>query len=143
MKNLLLLIPMFAGLIYHLGQKKIRPDLPPYFVFTIIYFLSMAIMFVSGRVTNTNFLFEIKSLSLKDFFYLLLVSIGVIGIELGFLLVYRADFSISYAALIVNIGLGILLLMAGLFLFKENLNLIQLMGVIICLIGIYLIKAFN
>ena len=97
-------------------------------------------MFVSGKMTNTNFLYEIKSLSVNDIFYLLLVSLGVIGIELGFLLVYRTGFSISYAALIVNIGLGILLLLAGLILFKENLNFIQLMGVVICLIGIYLIK---
>lgn len=140
MKYLLVLIPMFSGVIYHLGQKKIREDISPFIIFTIIYMISMLVMFLMGLLGNEKILPTIKSLSHYDWGYLILVAFGVIGIELGFLLVYRSGLPITTSALVTNTGLGLILLAVGVVMFKEFITYKQGIGVAFSLLGIYLLK---
>lgn len=68
------------------------------------------------------------------------LSLSVVGIEVGFLLAYRAGWQISKAPL-VSTALGTLVLVpAGVLLFSERLSLSQAAGVGLCLLGLVLIN---
>ncbi|KPV49395.1 hypothetical protein SE17_32865, partial [Kouleothrix aurantiaca] len=68
------------------------------------------------------------------------LALAVVGIELGFLLAYRAGWGISVAALVTNVAVTILLVPFGLALFAETLAWTQVAGIAICLLGLLLMN---
>lgn len=53
---------------------------------------------------------------------------------------YRNGWTISTAGLVANITVAVLLLFIGLLLYKENINIYQIIGTILCISGLLLIK---
>jgi multidrug transporter EmrE-like cation transporter len=68
------------------------------------------------------------------------VGLTVVGIEIGFLLMYRAGWNISVGALVVNIGATLMLIPIGLLFFKEQLTPLNVLGVVVCMIGLVMIN---
>lgn len=64
----------------------------------------------------------------------------VVGLEVGYLFVYRAGWKISNASVVANIGLACVLLIVGYFLYRENVSIRQIFGIIVCMIGLILIN---
>ncbi len=140
MKWLSLLVPVICGTFYHLGQKKLRADLSPFILFSIIYFISMALMFLTGVIqSNTSFLTSLRSLSVGDWRDIAFISLGIIGIELGFLFVYRLGLPLNSSALIVNGLMGMSLLLIGVFFAGEKINTTQFIGLAFTIIGMGLV----
>ena len=54
---------------------------------------------------------------------------------------YRAGWKISVASLVMNIALACVLLAVGLLVYHETVSLRQGLGVLVCLVGIYLVGA--
>lgn len=65
----------------------------------------------------------------------------IVGLEFGNICVYRAGWRISVASLIMNITLACMLLFVGLLLYHETVSLRQGVGILVCLVGIYLVGA--
>ncbi|MDN5308232.1 MAG: hypothetical protein PWP16_1595, partial [Eubacteriaceae bacterium] len=63
-----------------------------------------------------------------------------VGIELGYLFLYRSGFKISSSSLIANITVAILLIIIGVFLYHEQISIKQLLGISLCLGGLLLVK---
>jgi multidrug transporter EmrE-like cation transporter len=68
------------------------------------------------------------------------LGIAIIGLELGFLLAYRAGWNISLAGLVSNVIVGLVLLPVGLLLFQEKLTPLNLAGVVVCIAGLVMIN---
>ena len=64
----------------------------------------------------------------------------IVGLELGYIFAYRAGWKVSSASLVANIGLAIVLIFVGAVLYGENITLKQLMGILICCVGLFLIN---
>lgn len=69
----------------------------------------------------------------------LAIALAVVGIELGFLLAYRAGVNVGSAALAVNVCSALVLIPLGLWLFKEHLTPAKLAGVALSLGGLALV----
>lgn len=65
----------------------------------------------------------------------------IVGLEVGNICVYRAGWKISVASLVMNISLACVLLFVGLLLYHETVSLRQGIGILVCLVGIYLVGA--
>ncbi len=65
---------------------------------------------------------------------------AIVGIELGYILMYRNGWEISSAALVANIIVAVLLLLIGFLFYKDVITGIQLLGAILCIVGLLLIK---
>ena len=65
----------------------------------------------------------------------------VVGLEFGYIHVYRAGWNVNTAPLVANICLACALLFVGFLLFHETLTLRQLLGVAVCVGGLVLITA--
>jgi drug/metabolite transporter (DMT)-like permease len=65
---------------------------------------------------------------------------AIVGIELGFLLAYRAGWPISEMSLISTLFVVLVLLPIGLLFFKEKLSPMNIVGVLICIIGLVMVN---
>jgi drug/metabolite transporter (DMT)-like permease len=65
---------------------------------------------------------------------------AIFGLELGFLLAYRAGWNISLGAAVSNVVVAIVLVPVGLLAFRERLSATNVIGVAVCLIGLMLIN---
>ncbi len=68
------------------------------------------------------------------------LGVVIIGLEVGYLLAYRAGWQISLAAVFSNVATGLILLPIGFLLFKEKLTATNAIGILVCIVGLYLIN---
>ena len=67
------------------------------------------------------------------------LGIAIIGLEFGYICIYRAGWKIGVASLVANISLACVLLIVGYFFYKEVITLKQLFGMGVCALGLMLI----
>ena len=122
---------------YHLAQKSIPKDLNPFHATMFAY----AVGFVLCGICALGYPGK-KSVidSLRESNWaVIVVGVGAVCIELGFLLAYRAGWRISVAGLATNVAGTLLLVPIGILLFKEHLSLRNVIGVIFCVLGLILV----
>ncbi|MDZ7632163.1 MAG: hypothetical protein U5K74_12670 [Gemmatimonadaceae bacterium] len=69
----------------------------------------------------------------------ILVALGAVAIELGFLLVYRAGWAISVAPLLANSLVALVLLGIGAVAFREPITMARAAGIVLCVVGLWLV----
>ncbi|NYE56386.1 EamA family transporter [Carboxydothermus ferrireducens] len=130
-------LTIFSNIIYHVTQKLIPPKANPFLVLTSTYltaaFLSLLLSPVSKG--KAKFVFELSKLNWVGF----ALGIAIFGLELGFLLAYRAGWKISTAALFSNAAVSLFLIPIGILFFGEKLTVTKVLGIIFCLIGLWLL----
>ena len=66
--------------------------------------------------------------------------IAVVGLDVGFLMLYRTGFDVSLGQILTQSGAALILLVAGVALFREKLSVANLAGVALCVVGFWLIN---
>jgi len=127
-----------SGVFYQLFQKLISPTINPALSLVCSYLAAIllsSVLFVfiplKGPLSN-----EIKNINAYSF----LLAIPIIGIELGYLLLYRAGGKLSYSSALVSSMVTILLVIIGMILFKEKINIKKIAGILLCMSGIVLLN---
>ena len=69
----------------------------------------------------------------------LVLSIAIVGLEAGYVFLYRAGWKVSVGAMTANICLAIALLAIGALLYKESITPRQVLGICVCGVGLFLI----
>jgi drug/metabolite transporter (DMT)-like permease len=64
----------------------------------------------------------------------------IVGLEFGFIMLYRVGWNINLGSLVCNIALAVILIAVGYFLYKEHLTLSQLTGIALCIAGLVFIN---
>ena len=64
---------------------------------------------------------------------------SVLALEYGYIMIYRAGWQVSAASIVANISLACVLVFVGLLLYKETITLRQLIGMVVCCVGLVLI----
>ena len=68
------------------------------------------------------------------------LALAIVGLEVGYVFVYRAGWAVSTASVVANIGLACVLLVVGYFLYRENVSMQQILGIFVCMFGLILIN---
>lgn len=68
------------------------------------------------------------------------LGIAVVGLEAGFVLLYRAGWNISTGQVITSVLLAVVLIFVGKFFFHEPFTVKKFFGIALCMIGLYLIN---
>lgn len=69
----------------------------------------------------------------------LALAVSVFMIELGFLLMYRSGWNLSTGNLITGVIINLALVGLGVFLLREHLSAVNLIGIALCIIGVALV----
>lgn len=64
---------------------------------------------------------------------------AIVGLELGYICLYRAGWKVSLGSLVANICLACALLAVGALLYHESISLRQLAGMAVCAAGLFLV----
>lgn len=128
---------ILANLTYHLFQKSISQSIHPLFSLMITYVVALV---VTGVLYVTTQPIDFRQGVQKDWaqanWASFALGISIILLEAGFLFAYRAGWKLSIAGLFANVAVGLLLLPIGLILFREELSLLNRVGVALALVGL-------
>ena len=68
------------------------------------------------------------------------LAFAIIGLDLGFILLYRTGFEVSLGALVTQSAAAMLLVGVGVLVFRETLSLAQGVGIVLCIAGLWLVN---
>lgn len=88
------------------------------------------------EVKPANALFELSKINWSSF----ILAFAIVGLEIGYILLYRAGWKISSGALVANICLAFILIVIGALLYKEQITLRQVLGIGFCVVGLVLVS---
>ena len=132
-------LAVLSNLLYHVCQKLTPNSANPALALTVTYGVSVGLClvllwtFYPLKTSLRQALDELNWASLA-------LGISLVGLELGFLLAYRAGWNISLAAIAVNAAVTLLLIPVGLAFFKEKLSLVNVAGIVFCILGLVMIN---
>jgi len=70
----------------------------------------------------------------------ILLAVAIVGIEFGFLLVYRSGWNLGIAAVVVNVVASLLLVPVAILVFKDRLTWVNIVGILVCLAGLVMLN---
>jgi uncharacterized membrane protein len=70
----------------------------------------------------------------------LALAVAIVGLDLGFLFLYRSGFEVSLGALVTQSAAAMVLLVVGVVAFREKLSPGNALGIVLCLVGLWLVN---
>jgi uncharacterized membrane protein len=124
-------------LIYQIAQKNVPHDLNPWHVLVVVYAVALAFCIVASLLDRSGkgFLDSVRGVNLA----VPLVGVAAVGIELGWILAFRAGWALNITGLVSNVTVALLVAPIGYLFFKEKLSLANIIGMALCLIGLSLV----
>ncbi len=131
-------LTVLSNIFYHIFQKSIAASINPIISLIITYIsaIIISLLILPFYPDKTGLIDSIKGLNWSSF----ALGGAIVGLEMGFLLAYRAGWNIGLAAVFSNVAVAVFLIPIGLLIYKENLTLMNLLGIMFCITGLVLIR---
>ena len=127
-----------AGMLfYHLSQKSIPKGMNPFLATAIAYVAGIVVCLVCAFTYPGNR--SLVSALKESNWAVYVVGIAAACIEVGFMLAYRAGWRIGVAAVATNVAATAMLVPIGIIIFKEQLSLRNILGLVFCILGLVLV----
>lgn len=141
LKFIPIVMVVLSSICYHVSQKSTPSGLSPIVALIVTYVTASIVSIISYFVfvPKSDFVGLMEAVKTANWASFLL-GFAVVGLELGFLLAYRAGWNISSASLLSNTLVALMLIPIGLLFFKETISLTSVMGVVICITGLVFIS---
>jgi len=127
-----------SSALYHFSAKSTPANVNFSISLAVTYLVALGIVLLGIFFfpAKNGFFAELKQLNWASF----LLAIAIVGIEFGFLLVYRSGWNLGIAAVLVNVVASLILVPVAVFVFKDRLNWVNVMGILVCLVGIVMLN---
>ena len=123
---------------YNICTKSMPDGVNTFGALTVTYLVGTvlsAVLFVLS-VKPAGVLNEITKINWTSF----ILGLAIVGLEAGYVFLYRAGWKVSNGPLTANICLAITLVVIGVLFYKEAISIKQVAGIIVCGIGLFLIN---
>ena len=133
-----ILVVILSNTFYNICMKSMPGDVNPFGALMVTYLVAAIIsgvIFVY-MVGSSNMVEGISKINWTS----VVLALAIVGLEVGYVFVYRAGWAVSTASVVSNIGLACVLLIVGYLLYRENISLNQIVGIIVCMFGLVLIN---
>ena len=124
---------VLSNVVYNLTSKAIPANASPWAVLVTTYlvsaFLSLVAYFIFEE--NKNFMYSVQKVNWTGF----VLGLSMVGLEIGYIFIYRTGWKLSVASLPANMLLAVILLLLGMVLYHEHINLKQGLGMLLCVMG--------
>ncbi len=131
-------ITILSSALYHFSQKQIPAGVDP--IVSVIVTYGVAIVLCALLLyfipPQGGLVASIRTLNWSTY----VLALSIVGLETGFLLVYRSGWSIGLAAVLVNVAASLILVPVALLYFKNSLNWVNIVGILVCLVGLYMLN---
>ncbi len=131
------LIVIAANTIYNVCTKSIPANINSFASLSVTYLIAMICSIIMFFITGEqkNLLLELSKSNWTTY----ALGVAIVGLEFGFVCVYRAGWKISMANLFASIAVACVLLIVGFLLYKETISLRQMLGMAVCAVGLFLL----
>ena len=133
-----LALVVLSNIVYQVCTKSVPNTMNPLASVTVTYLVGAVVSAVLYYTLNKG-----GSL-IREYAQLNWAPIGlgivIVGLEVGYIYAYKAGWPVSTAATVQSAFLAVALLFLGAMAYHETLSLSKLMGVLICMIGLYFIN---
>lgn len=132
------LIVVVANVTYDVSSKSIREDINAYASITITYSVLAVFNFILFLALNPtgSFTSEFGYVNLAVIFF----ALTSVGLESGYIFLFRAGWNISVGGLVCNILLAVNMVAIGCVFYQEVISIRQVFGIILCVSGLIYIN---
>jgi len=127
-----------SNVVYHIVAKETPAGANAFLSLTVTYLAGAVLAFVGYLATSSG-----KSIA-QNFSQLnwtsWVLGLAIVGLETGFIYMYRAGWKISMGPLVANTLVAMLVIVVGLLFYKETLSVKQIIGIALCLGGLVLVN---
>jgi drug/metabolite transporter (DMT)-like permease len=127
-----------SSALYHFTAKSTPHNVN----YTVSLLVTYGVAFIV--VLLTFFFFPIKNgltFELKQLNWASIgLAIAIVGIEFGFLLIYRSGWNLGIAAVLVNVVASLILVPVAIFIFKDKISWVNILGILVCLVGLVMLN---
>jgi drug/metabolite transporter (DMT)-like permease len=133
-----ILLAICSSALYHFTAKSTPSNVN----FTVSLLVTYAVAFLATLLTFPFFpvqggvLGELKKLNWAS----LGLAVAIVGIEFGFLLVYRSGWNLGIAAVLVNVVASLILVPVAILAFKAKISWVNMAGIFVCLAGLVMLN---
>jgi len=127
---------VMSNVAYHLGQKAVPRETPPLVAALAMYVVAAVTTLVLLPVLGPG---KLAGAASAVHWSVVLVGVGIVGIEVGFLLAYRGGWPLSITAVTATTLLSIVLVPLGIAFFREALTVQRIAGLGLALSGLWLL----
>ncbi|MDE6746448.1 MAG: DMT family transporter [Oscillospiraceae bacterium] len=132
-----ILIVVASNTVYNICAKSTPDNVNSFASLAVTYLIaaicSAVMFFATGE--QKNLAAEISKANWTAY----VLGIAIVGLEFGYICIYRAGWKISLGNLVASISLACVLVIVGVLLYKETISLKQVIGIVLCISGIILI----
>lgn len=121
---------------YHISAKSMPEEINP--------FASLIVTYLVGAVAAAVCYFVISpSDSIMDQVHHLnwtpfVLGLAIVGLEAGNIYMYKVGWNINTGYVVQSVMLSIVLLFVGFLLYKEAISITKVVGIAVCLLGVFL-----
>lgn len=123
---------------YHLVLKLTPAGVNPLLSLLVTYTLVTVLFGAILLVTPGGFEWRQEARHLN--WTAVALAVAIVGLDLGFLYLYRSGFEVSLGALVTQSAAALLLLVIGVAVFREKLSAANAAGLALCLAGLWLVN---
>lgn len=133
-----ILVVVLSNTIYHICSKSTPDGINVFASLTLTYLIAGVASLILYFVTNKggNLIAEYKGVNWAS----IVLGFAIIGLECGNIYMYKVGWNISTGQLVQSAILAIVLVIVGYLMFKEQITVTKVAGVLVCLGGLYLIN---
>ena len=130
-------VAVLANVLYHMASKSIPAEQNAFMGLVVNYamaLLASAILFF--MTPHEKILVE----AARSNWACVLMGLSITGVEVSFVMIYRAGGELSTASLIVNILLALAMLAVGGFFYHEQITTQKIFGAALCIAGVVMLS---
>lgn len=119
-------------------MKSMPSEINPFGLLMVTYLVAaiISVVLFVYAVGPSNIATEISKINWTS----IILALAIVGLEVGYVFVYRVGWQISNASVVANIGIACVLILVGYFLYSENISIRQILGIVVCMFGLILIN---
>ena len=131
-------LTVLSNILYHITQKNISQNSNPLISLIITYFIALVVSLAVYILypSNHDFLTSIKSLNWASF----VLGMFIVGVDVGYLLAYRAGWHLNLTAMMITLLVTILLVPIGTMVFREKISVQQIVGILSGIVSLILLS---
>ena len=133
-----ILLVVLSNTIYQICAKSVPQGMNPLALLTVTYVVGAVVSAVLYFALNRggNLLKEYQQLNWAP----VVLGFVIVGLEFGFIYAYKAGWPVSTASIVQSAFLAVTLIVVGLLLYREAITVNKVIGIVLCLIGLFFIN---
>ena len=133
-----MLLAICSSALYHFVARSTPSNVN----FTVSLLVTYAVAFLTTLLTfpffpaQAGIMVELRKLNWAT----IGLAVAVVGIEFGFLLMYRAGWNLGIAAVLVTVIASLILVPIAVVVFKDQISWVNVAGIFVCLAGLVMLN---